>query len=178
MSFLNAKLPWLNAAGTVLQSGSQIFGGIAGQRSANAEARQLRQRANAERVTSQYKAREERRQARYAASRGMAVAAASGGGTADPSVVNTIADVQAEGEYRALMALRDGEDTARGYETAARARSNEGQATLLSGLTQGATTAFEGYTDWFEKYGKKKDELAPVTVSSRYKYNFTMPKVV
>ena len=178
MSFLNAKLPWLNAAGTVLQSGAQIFGGLSASRAADSEAAQFRQRANAERVTSQYQARDERRDARYAASRGLAVAAASGGGTADPTVVNTLADVEAEGEYRALMALRNGEDAARGFEHAAAARRNEGDAALIAGLTTGTSTALSGATDWFEKYGKKKSELAPVSVTSKYKYGFAMPKVV
>lgn len=168
-SLMNTALPWLNAGGTALSTIGQVGGGIMAQRSADSAARQYRQNANAARVTSQYQAAEERRQARYATSRGAAVAAASGGGVSDPTVVNTLADIEAEGEYRALMALYNGEQEARGLERAAQAKSREGTAALFAGVAGGGSTLLSGGVDWYEKYGgaQRTDGLSPVTVSSQ-----------
>jgi hypothetical protein len=64
-------------------------------------------------AASQRQAAEERRQADLVASRALAVAAASGGGVSDPTVVNIIARTRGEGVYRANVALYEGAERAR-----------------------------------------------------------------
>jgi hypothetical protein len=90
------------------------------------EAAQLRDRATTAPATAQRDAAEEARKARYAQSRALAVAAASGGGASDPTVINIIAGIAQEGEYRMQAALYQGEDRARLLRMQAQAREIEG----------------------------------------------------
>lgn len=64
-------------------------------------------------AASQRNAHEEKRQADLAASRALAVAAASGGGVSDPTVVDTLVRIRGEGALRASVALYEGEERGR-----------------------------------------------------------------
>lgn len=109
---------------------------------------------------SQRQAAEERRQANLVASRALAVAAASGGGVSDPTMVRIIANARGEGAVRAATSLYEGAATARrlrteaitgritSYEEAARgAATQQGLA-----LTSMGTIAKEGVS-LYTKYG-------------------------
>lgn len=64
-------------------------------------------------AASQRQALEERRQADLVASRALAVAASSGGGVSDPTVVRILSMTKGEGVYRANVALFEGAERAR-----------------------------------------------------------------
>lgn len=64
-------------------------------------------------AASQRVAAEELRQADLVSSRALAVAAASGAGAVDPTVVALLARNRGEGHYRASVALYEGEERAR-----------------------------------------------------------------
>ena len=139
-----AGMAWMMGAGILLQAFGQYQMGQAARTAGeitrgNAEL----ERALAEEyagqalAVSQRDAAEARRQSKLIASRSLAVAAASGGGVSDPTVVNLIANAAGEGEYRARVALYEGE---------ARARSLRQQAILgTMGATQ-AEAALSGRT--------------------------------
>jgi hypothetical protein len=164
---MQSMLPWLTSgqnltnAGTLIGAGGQIYAGLAADQAGASEAKQLRYAAGAARASSQRAAVEERRQARLLQSRGLAVAAASGGGASDVTVVNTLADVAKEGEYRALSALYEGNERAVGYENAGKVAKAEGRASSLVGFMGGASSLLTGAAEngWFEKYGPKKSAL-------------------
>jgi hypothetical protein len=139
--------------GKVLQAGGSIFGGIAANKAAKAEAGQLKTQAGLERATSQREAMEERRQARLLNSRALAVAAASGGAVDDPSVVNLMADIDAEGEYRALTQLYEGETEARGLEAQAKARRKEGRNAKIAGFINAGASLLGAGSSLKERYG-------------------------
>lgn len=82
----------------------------------NAQALQMEQQAGQERAVAQRAMLEERRRGRLVGSRAQAISAASGGGALDPSIVNILGDIDAETELRALTALYQGEERARGAE--------------------------------------------------------------
>jgi hypothetical protein len=161
---MQSMLPWmtspngLTAAGTLMGVGGQVYAGLAADRAGQSEAQQLQYAARATRESSQRAAAEERRQARLAQSRGLAVAAASGGGASDVTVVNTLADVAKEGEYRALSALYEGNEKAVGYQNAAKVAKAEGRSSALVGFMGGASSLLTGAAEggWFEKYGPKR----------------------
>lgn len=132
------------------QAGSQA------KRAADSEAQQMRYMAGQARASSQRAAREEKRQARLLESRAQAVAAASGGGATDPTVVKTIADIATEGEYRALSALWEGNERAIGLEKQAKATQAEGRVRRNLGLLGAGSTLLTGGVDWFDKYGGTK----------------------
>ena len=104
------------------------------------EADQLETNAVQSVAASQRRALEERRLATRVASRALALAAASGAGASDPTVINMIAATSGEGAYRAAVSMWEGEDKARRmrdeakvarYTGESRARLSESEADSL-----------------------------------------------
>lgn len=109
-------------------------------------------------AASQRHAIEERRQADLAASRALAVAAASGGGVSDPTIVQTLSNIRGEGALRASIALYEGEERARqiriqgagaqdfnvdpmaGYNAAAAGKIGKGALSLYARYGKGGPT--------------------------------------
>jgi hypothetical protein len=98
------------------------------------EAQQLERNAITEIATAQRAAGEERRRAGIAESRALALAAASGGGASDPTVVRIMSELSGEGAYRSAVALYEGEERARQMLLGAEARRIEGRYGLEGGL--------------------------------------------
>lgn len=118
------------------------------------QAKQLAESAAISRAAGQRAAAEERRQSRLVES---AIQARAGGGGMDQTVVNLIADVAGEGEYRALTALYEGETGAVGREAQAGAALRTGRAQASASNYQSAGTALSAASSMFSKYsGPKK----------------------
>lgn len=143
----------LTLAGAALSGGGHILGSNSEAKELRSQATQLEANAGLERASSQRAASDERRQARLAASRGLAVAAASGGGVDDPTVVNTLARLEGEGEYRALTALYNGEETARGMEQQAAANRRGAKATKKAGYLNAAGSILSAGSSLYSRYG-------------------------
>lgn len=143
----------LTVAGTALSAGGSIIGANDEAREMRREAAQLETQAGLERASSHRAAMEEKRQSRLAASRARAVAAASGAGVDDPTVVNLIAGIEGEGEYRALSALYEGDQKALGMEAEAAARRRGAKSTKRAGLIKGASTILSGGASLYDRYG-------------------------
>jgi len=124
---------------------AQYMGGRAAKKSAISDAKQLQRRAGATRASAQRASNEERRDARYLLSRARALAAKSGGGVDDPSMVNVFGDIEAEGEYNALARLYDGEQEALGLQDAAKARRSEGNAAMNASYINTAAAAASSF---------------------------------
>ena len=142
----------LMAASTALSAGGTILSSQAEGRALNAEAGQLDQMAGTERASSQRTAAEQRRQARLLQSKALAAGAATGGAN-DPTVVNIIANLEGEGEYRALTALYEGEEKARSDEMQAAAKRKEAKNTKRAGLITAGAKVLEGASTMYGKYG-------------------------
>jgi hypothetical protein len=158
----------MSAIGTILNVVSNMSAGSAARRQGEAvkaesdfEAAQLNQAGVAAVASSQRRMIEERRRAAIVASRAQAVAAASGAGASDPTVMNVIADIEGEGAYRAAVALYEGEERQRQLNLGADAKRYDGEqaarggrdrqsAYMLAGLGAGAT----GYATLYSKYGR------------------------
>ncbi|MGH6629477.1 MAG: hypothetical protein ACREB3_07075, partial [Burkholderiales bacterium] len=111
-----SSLAWLNLVGTGFQIWGALESGraarIAGERAryaAQFEAWQAERQAGNAIAISQREALEQRRQADLVASRNLALAAASGGGASDPTIVRLLSNIAADGAYRAAVALYEGE---------------------------------------------------------------------
>lgn len=100
------------------------------------EAEQFRINANQAKAASQRDAEEETRQAALVQSRILAVAAASGAGASDPTVVRLIGKQAGEGAYRAALAIYRGDEQARQNMNAANAREYEAKAAVAAGKTR------------------------------------------
>lgn len=164
-------IPWIPVAMSV---GSMIFGSkgasntgaaarLNAQRQQQAdefEAQQLEIQAGQVVAAGQRGALEEERQARLVQSRAIAVAAASGGSVADPTVINILARSAGEGTYRAGVALYQGEERAREMRMQAVGKRFEGQIAIEGGQaraqaarTQGITSLLSTGASLFTKYG-------------------------
>lgn len=142
-------------AGAALSAGGTIIGANSEAKALKSEAAQLDVQAGQERATSQRQAMEERRQARLAQSRALAVAAASGGGADDPTVINRMAELEGEGEYRSLVALYQGEESARGMEADAEARRKGAKSVKTAGLLKAGGTILSAGSTLYDRFGGK-----------------------
>lgn len=127
---------------------------------ANFTADQLDQQAGQIIAVSQRQAIEDQRQARLVQSRAIAVAAASGGGLSDPTIVNLLGRIKGEGAYRAALDLYQGTDRARTTRLAAEGKRYEGELSELAGYdkqeaykTHGISTLATGAGNLFMRYG-------------------------
>lgn len=143
----------LAIGGKLLDAGGTIIGANSEAKELRRQANQLDEQAGLDRASSQRQAIEERRGARLANSRTLALAAASGGGADDPTIVNRMADIDAEGEYRALTALYEGEETARGKEAQAKANRRAAKATKTAGYLKAAGSILGAGSSLYDRYG-------------------------
>lgn len=131
-------------------------------------ARQADREAGTAIAISQRQAAEERRQANLVASRALAVAAASGGGVSDPTVVRLIANQRGEGAYRASVRLYEGEAKARqlrveaiaGRISGSQAEAAGASAQLGAAYAQMGEVARTGAT-LYAKYGMNGPGTTP-----------------
>lgn len=105
---------------------AQLQAGRDRQAALESEAAQAEQIAGQERAVAQRRAAEQRRQAKLVESRSLAVAAGSGAGASGGNVETILGDIGAEGEFRALYELFEGEERARNLEHQARTKVFEG----------------------------------------------------
>jgi hypothetical protein len=155
---------------TNLEVGTQVFGASSHlmyarqiQQAAAYQSAQLNQAAGQARAASQIEAQDVQRRSDRLASRALAVAAASGGGASDPTVVNTIAGIAQEGAYRKAVALYKGDEEARKLTMQAEATQYEGKSkafgermTAVGGFMGAGTSLVKGMAkqaSLLEKYG-------------------------
>lgn len=160
-----------HAAGNAAMSNAQA------QAQADAfKAAQYEQQAGQSIATGQRQAIEQKRQAQLLQSRALAVAAASGAGASDPTVVHLIAQIGGEGAYRAAVAMYDSEEKARQLRLNAAASRYEGDAALLGGEAQksaydtsAVSSLLSGAGTLYTRFGMggpKTQPAAPVTEHS------------
>lgn len=153
MAFLAAAIPYIAGAATVLSTASAIQQGVEQRHQADIQAMDLRNQANADAAAAQRQAIDERRKAQYMVSRGQALAASSGAGATDPTVLSVLGQIAGEGEYHALTSLYEGGTQSENLRSAAQAASNEGDAAYRSGIVKGISTLMTGMTTLKTKYG-------------------------
>lgn len=160
--------PVLQGAGTALSvmgnlNKAKAYSSMGTQQTQGAELEAQQFEANAKNAigASQQGAYEQERQGTIAASRALAVAAASGGGASDPTIVNLMARMAGESHYNAMAALYQGQEQSRamtnqasiaryGGEVAQNAADTAAGAAKFSALT----TAITGAGSLYAKYGK------------------------
>lgn len=150
-----------SVAGTALSVKGDLDSGRLAQQSAKMQARQLRQNANQEVAAATVAMREEQRKKELTASRAIAVAAASGAGTLDPTVVRILQGIEAEGELASATQLYNGMESARGLNLQADATEWEGKMAKRFYRSRAMSTAMSGMdkfrTTWGSQNEKKPD---------------------
>jgi hypothetical protein len=148
-------MSWWAIGISAVSIGTQVMGQQKSKKAAKAdaefEAQQLEASAGRDRASGQRRAAEERRQARLVES---ALQARAGGGL-DPTIVKLQSDIAGEGEYRALAALYEGEESARGKEASAQANRRTGRARGQAIDYQSTGTILQGASTLYSKYNTK-----------------------
>lgn len=131
------------------------------------QAEQATVNAGQARAAAQREQAEQLRQSRLLQSRAVALAAASGGGVSDPSIVNLMGQIAGEGAYRGMVALYKGEEQARALRMEAAARRYDAAAARRGGEIRGAAyesaavgSLLKGGMSLFEKYGRSDQPKA------------------
>ena len=148
------------AAFAVMQGAGMVLGAIGGMRSSRAARAEARRRQalanlNAQRraASGQQAGFEEERQARLVQSRALAVAAASGASPSRGSSERVIADIGAEGAYRAALQVYEAEEDARmirmGGQLEASALRDQARATEIGTIAN----VFSGAASMYSRYG-------------------------
>lgn len=159
----------LQVFGTALQYSAQRGAARAEREAAagrkrigNIEAAHMEQQAVLSVASAQRDMLEQRRQARLLESRALAVAAASGAGASDTTVVNIINDIAAEGAYRSSLALFEGQERARQLRAGAEVRREGGDLQAEYGAQTAkayeigsVASLFSGAGSLYARYGQR-----------------------
>ena len=139
----------LQGAGAAIGAIGSIKAGKSQQAAANYQAAQLDAAAKTESASAQRVAQEERRQKELVLSRARAVGAASGGG----QDIGLLGAIEEDGELRALTALWEGDEAAKGRRAQASASRFEGKQMAQAGKINAFTTVLSSAGKSFsEKY--------------------------
>lgn len=150
---------------------TSIAAGENAYNAAKAEAKQLQRQAGRTEALSQRVAIEERRKARLVASRLKAVAGASGAGIDDPTVVNLLDDVDAQGEFNMLSALYEGTMQADTLRYQAKVTKQQGKSARTAGYVSAIAEMGSSL------YGSGMFEGAAAPGASGQLKDWTMPTV-
>jgi len=168
VAFLAAAAPYVALATTGVQAYNQIEGGKAARANAEAVAIQQEREGKAIQAEAQREALNERKKASYAASRALAVSAASGAGVSNPTVQNILGDIEAEGDYRVLSSLYAGDTDAALANFAAGSTRRTGRARQRGAYMNAGSTILGGASDFYSKYGDAPGPTHYSGASSRY----------
>lgn len=145
------------AAGGGLAAAGTIAAGNAAVDAAKQEQKQLNQMAAEERaVASRQKAAADLR-TRQLISRGQAVAAASGGGATDPTVMEIMGGLVEEGEVQKAEAMRQGIEAGKGLEYRGKVGVSNAKTNRKLGYMTAGGQVLSGMGDAFSKYGAGLD---------------------
>lgn len=158
----------LSAYGQIQQGQAADAMGKANQQSAEFSAKQMEINAGQERASAQRKMLEEGRKKNMALSRAQAVAAASGGGTLDPSIVDIMGDLEAEGEYNKRAALFEGEQRAQDLESGAMVQRYQGSMSRMAGKAEKKSSYVAAAGSLFKGGGQVGDSDAFKSLMDKY----------
>lgn len=137
----------MKAAGQLQAGDAAKQAGLAQQKAAEFEAGQLDVNAGQAQAASQRAASEEIRKSMILQSRAVAVAAASGGGALDPTVMALVSGLSAEGQLAFETQLYGGDEQARTMKDRAKATRFEGAQRAQAGrIAQGNSRLSAGAT--------------------------------
>jgi hypothetical protein len=123
----------LSAAGTIMGGNAAASAGKSQQDAAYFKAAQEDQAAQESRAAAQRVALDKAREGRLLQSTLQANAAASGGGAADPTILDLAGGIAGRSEYESLLEMYKGENRARGLEDTAIGSRLSGDAAKAEG---------------------------------------------
>lgn len=146
-----AGLETIGLIGTALSAAGAIVGGISASNQAKAQAVLAEMQAKEQRAAAHREVIRRGKEAQLIQSRQQAIAASTGGGAKDPTVLDLMGDVEAEGSYQKATAMYEGESRARGLEAQASMARMQARQALFSGFIGAGTSILSGFSG-FEQY--------------------------
>jgi len=134
----------LFVAGMALAGGGTLLKGKAAKDAADDTAESLRRKAGTTKAIATRKVASEIEKRDVLIGTARAQAGKSGSNLNDKSIVENEADIMAEGTYRALMQMWEGNNEAEGMEEQAEIVKNEGKAAWKSSILQATGTVMKG----------------------------------
>lgn len=134
----------LELVAAAIGAAGSIATGIAQKNAADYQAQQQEMQGKEDFAASQRDAEAKRKESTLLQSRQQALAASSGAGATDPTIVRLMSTTAGQGEYNAQTALYAGDQQKRGLFDAAKATRMSGNASLLGSFIQGAGTLTKG----------------------------------
>jgi hypothetical protein len=141
----------LAVIGTVASTVGTVIGGISSYNASKAQAKAMEIEAQQRRASSQRQAEQKSKEANLIMSRQLAVAAASGSGASDPTVVDLMSRTAGEGAFQASTIRYGGEEEARGLQNQASFTRAEGRNRLFASFIDSGSTMLGGANAW-QKY--------------------------
>jgi hypothetical protein len=147
----------------IVSGGAQAVAAYKKSKYHTRQAAEYREAKNRRMAATTREMREEERKAEFIKSRAVAVAAASGAGT-DAGFVKLLSDLSAEGKYRTLSVLWQGQNDAEGLIQQARNQERASKDALTMGAIKAVTSAFSAYQSAGGSFGS----TTPAPVQSTY----------
>ena len=129
----------------IAAGGAQAIKAYKTRKFKDAEAEGYRDARNRRMAAATREMQEEERRKEFMHSRAIALAAASGAGVDDPTMVKLLGDLNAEGEYRVMSKLWAGQDDAAGLQFRAEAAEREGDTAIELAPLNIVTSALSAY---------------------------------
>jgi hypothetical protein len=149
MSGLELLPMFFSAAGAGLGAIGTVKAGQAADAQARQDALNMEAQGKEELAAAQREALQKRREGQLINSQAQAVAAASGGGADDPTIVRLMTQTSEQAETNAGSVMFGGLSRQRGLFDGAKARRREGQASLLGSYSSGFGQAASGLSKAF-----------------------------
>lgn len=140
-------------AGTALSVIGTISAGAQQSAAYKYQAQQDKIAADEAKASSQREAAAQRRQGDLVLSRQRAAIAANGGNTAEPSVIDVMADTGTEADLAARTQLFKGEEQSRGYKDAATIAGINASNARTNSYFGAAGDLFKGVTSFYDRFG-------------------------
>lgn len=157
-------------AGTIMSSAGAYTEGRDAETIAKMQAAEMRVRAKQALAVGSREAAAQDRETALAISRAQAVAAASGGGAVDPTVLKIIGDIAARGSENVQMELYNAGEEARGLRNQAAMTAYEGKQARKAGTIRAATTLMSGVGKIADKWGGTWEEEKAKNAEIGYTY--------
>lgn len=139
-------------AGTAMSALGARNAGIAANQESEYRAQEEQVQAGQALASSQRQQVEDIRQMRLVESRGQAVAAASGAGALDPSVMDIMGDLETQGRYKSAVAGYEGQDSAANLNDKANLDLFSGSQSQSAGNIKAISTVMSGASSLYNKY--------------------------
>lgn len=153
MSVITALAAGTAVAGAGVAAAGTIAQGNAAVDAAKQEQRQLNQMAAEQKAVATRDAASADRKTRELLSRAQAVAAASGGNANDPTVLQIMGDIAAEGSVQSREALRQGWEQGNSLEYKGKVGVEAAKTSRKLGVYTATGQVLSGISDAFAKYG-------------------------